>query len=636
MLLAHRLQRLTDQRPVCRIVVTQQRFMQTALFITLRHHYLFALITDFTQRVLTGVIHRGRVRQRRRIEVLHLVETEAMFLQPQRQVHHILITSSRVGGDKVRDQILLFTCLLRIGIKQLFKAVVAAHARLHHLRQRPLFGMLRGDFQIATDVVGCQLFDIARIFNRDIIAYAGGNEDFLDTLQLTGAAIKIDRRLMVGIHVRANIRVDAGETAAGLFGAWRFTAQHIHVGRWPAEIGDHPGKAGHRVANGFDLIDDRILRTALNNASFVFGDRAERTAAEAAAHDVDRETDHLIRRDTRIAIRRVRHTLVRQGEDAVHLFGRERDRRRVDPDIALAMLLHQRPGAARVGFVVQNARGVSIQDLIAFHLLKGGQQYIGFFPRFGPRRLHGDAFRFLLFRRNRFVVCTRQVFTIRMRDRIDFARGIQAGGIHAAPARQRLFHHDGGIAHIADLVNGFAHRQTMRHFHQRALAVAEHQHIGLGIHQHRAAHSVGPVIIMRGTAQAGFDAAEDHRHIFPRLFTALGVDQSSAVRAFARHVTRRIGIVMTQLTVGGVAVDHRVHVAGGHAEEQVRFAQPHEIVFGVPVWLGDDPYPETLRFQHAAADSHPEARVVDVSVARHQNNVAAIPAKLIHLFTRHR
>jgi hypothetical protein len=26
---------------------------------------------------------------------------------------------------------------------------------------------------------------------------------------------------------------------------------------------------------------------------------------------------------------------------------------------------------------------------------------------------------------------------------------------------------------------------------------------------------------------------------------------------------------MTQLTVGGVAVDHRVHVAGGDAEEQV-------------------------------------------------------------------
>ncbi|CDK65720.1 hypothetical protein [Klebsiella pneumoniae IS10] len=287
MLLAHRLQRLTDQRPVCRIVVAEQRFVQTALFIALRHHHLFALITNFTQRVLAGVIHGGRVRQRRRIEVLHLVETEAMLLQPQRQVHHIFITGPRMSGDKVRDQILLFTRLLRIGVEQLFKAVVAAHSRLHHLRQRSLFGMLRGDLQIAADVVGRQLFDIARIFDRDVIAYPGGDKDLLDALQFASAAIKIDRRLMVGIHVRANIRIDAGETAAGLLSARRFTAQHIHVGRWPAEIGDHPGKAGHGVANGFDLINDRILRTALDYASFVLGDRAERTAAEAAAHDVD-------------------------------------------------------------------------------------------------------------------------------------------------------------------------------------------------------------------------------------------------------------------------------------------------------------------------------------------------------------
>ncbi len=233
--------------------------MQTALFIALRHHHLFALIANLAQRVLAGVIHSGRVSQRRRIEVLHLVETEAMFLQPQRQVHHIFITGSRMGGDKVRDQILFFTRLLRIGIKQFFKAVVAAHPRLHHLRQRPLFGMLRGDLQIAADVVGRQLFDIARIFDGDVIAYARGNEDLLDALQLASAAIKIDRRLVVGIHVRADIRVDAGETAAGLLGAWRFTAQHIHVGRWAAEIGDHPGKAGHRVANGFDFINDRVF-----------------------------------------------------------------------------------------------------------------------------------------------------------------------------------------------------------------------------------------------------------------------------------------------------------------------------------------------------------------------------------------
>jgi hypothetical protein len=72
-------------------------------------------------------------------------------------------------------------------------------------------------------------------------------------------------------------------------------------------------------------------------------------------------------------------------------------------------------------------------------------------------------------------------------DRVDFARHINDAGIHPAPARQRLFHHNGGIAHVADAAHRLTLRQTVRHFHQRTLAVTVNQHIGFGIHQHRAA-----------------------------------------------------------------------------------------------------------------------------------------------------
>ncbi|CSE42019.1 Uncharacterised protein [Shigella sonnei] len=95
-----------------------------------------------------------------------------MLFQPQRQIHHIFITRTGVRRDEIRDQILLFTCLFRVGIEQLFKAVIAAHARLHHLRQRPFFGMFRSNLQITADVMGRQLFDIARIFHGDVITYA--------------------------------------------------------------------------------------------------------------------------------------------------------------------------------------------------------------------------------------------------------------------------------------------------------------------------------------------------------------------------------------------------------------------------------------------------------------------------------
>ena len=62
-----------------------------------------------------------------------------------------------------------------------------------------------------------------------------------------------------------------------------------------------------------------LLAAVLDDAAFVLGDRAERAAAEAAALDRDGEADHLVRRDLRVAVRRMRHARVRQLVDAVHL-----------------------------------------------------------------------------------------------------------------------------------------------------------------------------------------------------------------------------------------------------------------------------------------------------------------------------
>ena len=271
-----------------------------------------------------------------------------------------------------------------------------------------------------------------------------------------------------------------------------------------------------------------------------------------------------------------------------------------------------------------------IQHFIALHFFEGRQQHVGFFPRFRARRLYGYRFRFLLFRCDRLVVSTRQIFTIRMRDRVNLARRVEARGIHPTPARQRFFNHNRSVTHVADLIDGFAHRQTMRHFHQRTFAVAEHQHVGFGIHQNRATNGIRPVVIVRGTAQAGLNTAENNRHIFPCFFTALGIDQRGAVRTFARNVVRRVGIVMAQSAIGGVTVDHRVHVACGHTKEQVRFTQTHKIVFVVPLRLGDNPYAKALCFQHTSANCHAKAGMIDVCIAGNQNDVAAIPAKLVH------
>ena len=405
--------------------------------------------------------------------------------------------------------------------------------------------MFRGNLQITANVMGRQLFDIARIFYGDVITHTRGNQDLFNAFQIARTAIEVNRRFVVSVHMRTNIRINARQTTAGLLSAWRFATQHIHVGSRPTEIGNHARKTWNSVADRFDLINNRIFGTALNNAPFVLGNRTERAAAKAATHNVDRETNHFVSRNSGITVSRMRHALVRQRKDAIHLFGRKRNSRRVDPYIAVAMFLHQCAGAAWVSFVVQNARSMGVQHFIALHFLERRQQHVGFFPRFRAWWLHGYSFGFLLFRSYRFVIRARQIFAIRMRDWVDFPWGIKTGGIHTAPAWQRLFYDNRGITHIADFTNRLAHRQTVRHFHQRTLTVTKHQHVGFRIHQHGTAYGIGPVIIMRGTAQAGLNTAEDHRHIFPRLFTTLGINQCGAIRTLTRDIIWRVGIVMT-------------------------------------------------------------------------------------------
>jgi hypothetical protein len=136
---------------------------------------------------------------------------------------------------------------------------------------------------------------------------------------------------------------------------------------------------------------------------------------------------------------------------------------------------------------------------------------------------------------------------------------------------------------------------------------------------------------VRDAAQAGLDAADHHRHVAPGLLAALRVDQRGAVGPLAAGAAGRVGVVAADLAIGRVAVDHRIHVAGGHAEEQVRLAQGRKASALLPVGLGDDAHAKALRFQHTADHGHAEAGVVDIGVAGDDDDVAAVPAQRVHL-----
>ena len=201
-------------------------------------------------------------------------------------------------GDEVGDQVLLLAGLLRIAVEQLLEAVVGAHSRLHHLRQRAVAQMLRGDLQIATDVVLREFAHVLGRLDREVIAHTRCDQHLLDAGQRARLAIQLDQRRMVGIEIGADARVDTGRTAAGALDLAALAGQAVHVGGRAAQIGDHAGKARH-LCRGSSPISrsTECFRAALDDAALMLGDRAEGAAAEAAALDRDREADHLVGRD---------------------------------------------------------------------------------------------------------------------------------------------------------------------------------------------------------------------------------------------------------------------------------------------------------------------------------------------------
>ena len=150
--------------------------------------------------------------------------------------------------------------------------------------------------------------------------------------------------VMRGVEVRAYAGIEhAGQKPAGRLddrGSLQAMRYMLAVGPPMSEI--TPVKARRLVADlvSISLQDRALFRAVLDDAALVLGDRAERAAAETAAHDGDREPDHLPRRDLGVAIARD----AARGRRAVH-------RRRPSPaspagSAAASPIVRGRRGAA--------------------------------------------------------------------------------------------------------------------------------------------------------------------------------------------------------------------------------------------------------------------------------------------------
>ncbi len=214
-------------------------------------------------------------------------------------------------------------------------------------------------------------------------------------------------------------------------------------------------------------------------------------------------------------------------------------------------------------------------------------------------------------------------------------RCVHLGGVQLKPAFGRAALHKGGATHVGDLLHGLFGGQAVGDLDDGALGIAVQQQVALGIHHHAAADLVAPVVVVRDAAQAAFDAAQDDGHIFECFTAALAVDHGGAVWALAAYITWCVSVVAADFAIRRVAVDHGIHVARRHAEEQIGFAQRFERIGALPIRLSDDAHAKALRLQRAANHRHAKAGVVHIGVARDDDDVAAVPAQRIHLRLAH-
>ena len=177
----------------------------------------------------------------------------------------------------------------------------------------------------------------------------------------------------------------------------------------------------------------------------------------------------------------------------------------------------------------------------------------------------------------------------------------------------------------------FAVCKAVRDLADLMLAHAEHEKIGIGIKEHRGANGIVPVIIVRETAQGCFQSSDAKRNVAPDPADRFAVDVYRAVGAFARLAARRVVVVMTLSFGGGVMRHHRVDVAAVGKEGKAWSAE--SLIVRIVLRLRQDADAEALRFQHARNDCRAEARMVDVGVARDNDDVRRVPAARLHFFS---
>ena len=105
---------------------------------------------------------------------------------------------------------------------------------------------------------------------------------------------------------------------------------------------------------------------------------------------------------------------------------------------------------------------------------------------------------------------------------------------------------------------------------------------------------------MGQASQAGFHSAGNDGHALVCLAGTLAIGQSRPIGPPMDLPAWTVGVVVADLAIGSVMVEHRVHVAGADGEAQSRTPKNLPGVAGMPIGLAENGNAIAFAFQHPA------------------------------------
>lgn len=181
-------------------------------------------------------------------EVLDLLEVHVEAAGDVGQAGHVFLAATGVGGDKVRDELLVEAVFFVDLIEDFAEFIEEGEVGLAHQAKYVRLSVFRGHFESPGDMAGNELLAVLAIdgvsFRRagwghgEVIAHAGTNESFLDGGHAVHGLVDLEQARMVVVKIRAWGRVQAaGAQAFAAF--FEVAAPHgIHVGAGAAEVAD--------------------------------------------------------------------------------------------------------------------------------------------------------------------------------------------------------------------------------------------------------------------------------------------------------------------------------------------------------------------------------------------------------------